>query len=73
MHDNTPVTGRMYIGPSDPPRCPAHDGPMHDNPAMYRFECKGWDGEGCDHVVTHEDWYTCIGTYDGAGFTYRVT
>jgi len=46
---------------------------MHDNPAMYRFECKGWDGEGCDHVVTHEDWYTCIGTYDGAGFTYRVT
>lgn len=35
------------------PRCPTH-GRMRLNMPMDRWECVGWDGEGCSHSVTVE-------------------
>jgi hypothetical protein len=38
-----------------PPACPVHKGPMRYDPVMSRWECRGWDGEGCGHTVRDED------------------
>lgn len=44
--------GTAYIGPL--PRCPAH-GQMHHDFRSCQWVCPGWDGEGCDYVVTDEE------------------
>lgn len=38
------------------PHCPVH-GQMHEDFAFDRWGCHGYDGEGCDHVVTNEERY----------------
>jgi hypothetical protein len=38
------------------PTCLDHgDAPMKHNFLMMRWECLGWDGEGCPNFVTDED------------------
>jgi len=36
------------------PRCPTH-GQMHFNFPADRYECRGFDGEGCEYIVNMED------------------
>jgi hypothetical protein len=36
------------------PRCPEH-GQMRYDQLMSRWECRGFDGERCPHVVTDEE------------------
>jgi hypothetical protein len=38
------------------PRCPVH-GQMHEDFAFFWWVCHGYDGEGCDYVVTDEERY----------------
>ncbi len=47
--------GEIWIGPAEGPPCPAHGGHMRLSLAMDRWECKGWDGEGCPEHVDIED------------------
>ncbi len=59
----------LYAAPL--PRCPVH-GQMTYVPAMCRYECRGWDGEGCGTVVTDEEMVRGmmhIGQADGLVFT----
>jgi hypothetical protein len=37
------------------PECPVHR-QMHHSDALCQWECRGWDGEGCEHTVTDETW-----------------
>lgn len=45
--------GKIYML-GDPPNCPVHKGPMKFDFAMDRYECAGWDGEGCDEHIDAE-------------------
>jgi hypothetical protein len=37
-----------------PPTCPTH-GQMRENFQADRWECAGYDGEGCEYQVSNED------------------
>lgn len=37
------------------PTCPVHGGDLRLNFAMDRWECAGWDGEGCPIAVASDD------------------
>jgi hypothetical protein len=64
--------GQLYLMPD--PVCPAH-GQMHQDFAMDQWTCAGWDGEGCDHVVTNEErWRDAkpLGTADPGSFRWKL-
>lgn len=57
MRAEAPV-GETWYAPH--PRCPAHGkmGPGREPDGEVTFHCRGWDGEGCGHVVGEDelDW-----------------
>lgn len=58
---------KVYVAPKEPPECPTHKGPMKLNiDAVY--ECRGFDGEGCDYKIKLEDRMFEIGTTDPGDF-----
>lgn len=60
--------GQLFIQPV--PECAVH-GQMHLNMAKDRWECPGFDGEGCGRVVTMEELersWVPLGTVDPDGF-----
>jgi hypothetical protein len=52
----------IYILPKDPPKCPIHKGHMKLNFPADRYDCLGYDGEGCEYHVRLEDYVVEIGT-----------
>jgi len=44
---------KIYIAAT--PICPEHKGLMRHSLSMSRWECRGFDGEGCEHIVTDEE------------------
>jgi hypothetical protein len=64
---------KIFIAPIEGPPCPTH-GQMHLNFPCDRWECRGYDGEGCDYVVTMEEWYktfTEIGYIDADDVKFK--
>jgi hypothetical protein len=55
------------------PECPTH-GQMNEDLPRDKWICHGYDGEGCDYIVTNEEWYATfrtIGTIDDNSFKWR--
>jgi hypothetical protein len=66
--------GIIYIAPEEGPRCPTH-GQMHYDLPCDRWECHGYDGEGCEYKVTQEEWFatfTQIGIIDSEGMKWKL-
>ncbi len=62
--------GLLYGIPD--PRCPTH-GQMHHDFATDQWVCQGWDGEGCPHLVTAEEWLAGARPMGAAdGFTVDI-
>lgn len=54
----------VYILPQEGPECPIHKGHMKLNFAADRYDCLGYDGEGCEYKVPCEEFLVEIGYTD---------
>lgn len=59
-------TNTVYILPQEGPPCPTHGGHMKLNFQADRYDCLGFDGEGCEYKVSCEEFLVEIGTF-GSG------